>query len=188
MTKPKRKNKILKYLLVSCATILALVLAFIIWIAVFLFSGPDVMEISAYHPFRSAEARARYLRFDEKIAQQWPIVSEEKMVETSFGQTFMRITGPPDAPPLVLLPGGGANSLLWRFNIKTLSEHFRTYALDNIYDYGRSVYTRAMETPDDLANWLDELFTGLGLEAGINLMGYSYGGWVTSHATPMSAG
>ena len=92
----------------------------------------------------------------------------------------MRISGPSGAPPLVLLHGIGANSLQWLPNIEALSEHYRTYAVDNIYDFGRSVYTRPIESPDDFVSWMDELFTALQLEDGINLVGLSYGGWLTS--------
>jgi len=113
-------------------------------------------------------------------AQQWPVASESKTVETSFGQTFVRIGGPSDAPPLVLLPSAGATSLLWMPNIEALSEHYKVYAVDNIYDFGRSVYTRAFKSPDDLVNWLDELFGALDLGDPIHLMGLSYGGWLTS--------
>lgn len=52
--------------------------------------------------------------------------------------------------------------------------------MDNIYDFGRSVYTRAFKSPDDFVNWLDELFSALELGNNINLMGLSYGGWLTS--------
>ncbi|MFQ5631967.1 MAG: alpha/beta fold hydrolase, partial [bacterium] len=113
-------------------------------------------------------------------ARLWPVASETKTVETSYGQTFVRISGRRDAPPLVLLPGGGGNSLLWAPNVVGLSEHYRTYAVDDIYGYGRSVPTRAMEDSDDIINWLNELFTALKLGDNINLVGLSHGGWQTS--------
>ncbi len=137
-------------------------------------------EMSEYHPFRSAEAKGRYLNLYDERAKNWPVVSESKTVETSYGRTFVRISGPAGSPPLVLLHGIGSNSLQWIFNIEALSERHQTYAVDNIYDNGRSVYTKPIESPDDFVNWLDELFTALGLEDDINLVGLSYGGWLTS--------
>jgi pimeloyl-ACP methyl ester carboxylesterase len=68
---------------------------------------------------------------------------------------------------------------MWIPNIRALSGPFRTYAVDNIYDYGRSVYTRAVKDPDDLVRWLDELVDGLELGNPFNLMGLSYGGWIS---------
>jgi pimeloyl-ACP methyl ester carboxylesterase len=68
-------------------------------------------------------------------------------------------------------------------NIKALSVHCRVYAIDNIYDFGRSVNTRNIKDSDDMINWLDELFTTLDLGNSINLMGLSFGGWLTSQYT-----
>jgi len=138
------------------------------------------MELSAYHPFRSAKAKEQYLALYDLRAKMWPIVSESRLAETSYGQTFIRISGSTAAEPLVLLPGAGCNSLMWAPNIEALSECYETYAVDNIYDNGRSVYTRSLKSPDDFVNWLDELFNILALGDNINLMGLSYGGWLAS--------
>lgn len=141
------------------------------------------MTISIYHPFRSAEAKAAYLARYDEIAKAWPIPAEGKLVDSSYGQTFVRISGPVGAPPLVLLPGAGTSSLQWMQNIAALSEHHRTYAVDSLINtgcVGRSVYTRAITGPDDAFTWLDELFNGLNLGDSINLLGASYGGWLAS--------
>jgi len=114
------------------------------------------------------------------MAQRWPVASEERLVDTSYGQTFVRISGPVGAQPLVLLPGSVLHSLMWAPNIEALSEDYRTYCVDNIYDAGRSIYTRPLASPDDFVRWLDEFFTVLGLGKGINLMGLSYGAWLAS--------
>jgi pimeloyl-ACP methyl ester carboxylesterase len=172
-------SRILKYLFIGMGSFIFLLLAFAAWIYFSLIAGPSIMDISDYHPFKSSEAKIRYLAFEDKMAKKWPIISEEKTVRTSYGQTFMRISGPVNGQPLVLLPGGGSNSLIWQANIKALSSVYRTYALDNIYDFGRSVYTREMKTPNDFSQWLDELFDTLSLGKNIRIAGYSYGGWVT---------
>jgi pimeloyl-ACP methyl ester carboxylesterase len=138
------------------------------------------MELSAYHPFRSAKAKEQYLALYDLRAKRWPVASETRMVETACGQTFVRSSGPMDGQPLVLLPGGGTSSLIWELNIAALSACYRTYAVDNIYDVGRSIYTCPIRSPDDFANWLDELFTALALGNQIYLMGLSYGGCLAS--------
>ena len=139
------------------------------------------MEIPPYHPFRSAKAKAQYLQLYDMRAKKWPVPSEAKTVDTFYGPTYVRISGPAGAPPLVLLHGGSGNSLQWIPNIEALSGVFKTYAVDNIYDYGRSVYTRPIKSPDDFTHWLDELFSALEPGNRINLMGLSYGGWLTCH-------
>lgn len=172
--------RIFKYLLLSIVILFIWLIAFIGWIYFAQFSGPSPMEINSFHPFRSEKAKAQYLAFEEKMAKRWPIKSEERLVHTSFGKTFVRISGPISAPPLVLIPGGGTNSLIWHTNIRALSQYYRTYALDNIYDYGRSVYLRELKSGRDFSNWLNELFGTLKLGNSIRIVGYSYGGWVTS--------
>ncbi len=135
------------------------------------------MEISAYHPFISASAKKEYLKMYDEKAKGWPVPSETKMVDTSLGKTFVRISGPSNAPPLVLLSGLGGNSLSWMPQIKAWSENYRIYAVDNVFDYGRSVHSKIMESQDDYVDWFDELFRALGLEQ-VNLVGKSYGGWL----------
>ena len=169
---------IIKHFLIGFGALMLMVVSLSAWIYLSYFWGPGAFEINDYHPFRSERTKEKYLEFYDARAKSWPGGSEERMVETSFGQTFMRINGPEDAPPLVLLPGGGESSLMWANNIEALSENYRTYALDHIYDWGRSIYTRRMGCPENLTKWLDELFTALELEDSINLVGYSYGGWL----------
>jgi hypothetical protein len=59
---------------------------------------------------------------------------------------------------------------MWEPVIKTFSENYRVYALDNIYDFGRSIYTKQMKNSKDFSNWLNELFATLELGSNINLI------------------
>lgn len=137
-------------------------------------------EMTAYHPFRSEAAKKEYLALYEMRVKKWPVDSQTRFVDTAYGQTYVRMSGPVSAPPLVLLHGAGGDSLQWIPNIGGLSRRYRVYAVDNIYDYSRSIYTQIIKDPDDYVKWLDELFSALGLGNHINLMGLSYGGWLTS--------
>ena len=137
------------------------------------------MELPAYHPFRSAGAKERYLAYYDHMAERWPVASEPRMLDTAYGRTFVRVSGPAGAPPLVLLHGAGGNSLMWLPNVEALSACHRTYAVDTIDDCGRSVYARPLTCADDFVRWLDELFTALDLREPIDLVGLSYGGWLT---------
>jgi pimeloyl-ACP methyl ester carboxylesterase len=100
------------------------------------------------------------------------------MAATSFGRTFVRISGPDAAPPLVLLPGGTATSLMWAPNIRAFSEAHRTFAIDPIGDVGRSECRRPLRCLKDHLVWLDELLTALGLGTAVNIVGMSHGGWL----------
>jgi hypothetical protein len=176
---PKKRKSVLRYILVGCGALAALVLLLVIGLAVWLFAGSGSPD-DPHHPFRSATAKARYLAVYDSIAREWPVPSDTVTVSTSYGPTFVRVSGPDSAPPLVLLHGAGGSSLQWRPNVEALAKHYRTYAIDNIYDNGRSVYTRKPETAADFVAWLGDSFDALELGDGINLVGLSYGGWVAS--------
>ncbi len=133
-----------------------------------------------FHPFISPEAKEQFLKYYNELEEQWPVMSEIVMIDTSYGRTLVRVSGSASNPPLVLLHGMGTNSLSWKNQIQALSEQYRTYAPDSIYDFGLSVHHRPVSTPDDFVRWLDELFLALGLKNDINLTGMSYGGWQTA--------
>lgn len=177
---PSKTKRLTKFILIGCGSITLLIAAITIGVGVWLFGGAESEGMTPYHPFRSEKAKEEYLKLYETRAKKWPVISENRMVNTSYGQTFVRISGPAAGKPLVLLPGAGANSLHWGPNIQALSASYKTYAVDSIYDFGRSVSTRPLNNSEDLVNWLDELFNALELGGHINLMGMSYGGWLTS--------
>ena len=175
-----KRSKVRRYILAGCGSITILAIAGILVLYLLVFSGPSAMEISEFHPFRSEKAQEKYLALYDERAKNWPVASETRLVETSFGTTFVRVSGPAEGPPLVLLHGAGGNSLQWMPNIEALSQTYTVYAIDNIYDHGRSIYTSPMESPEDFVLWLDEVFTKLELGNDIRLVGLSYGGWLTS--------
>ena len=147
-------------------------------VTILLGTGGDSMS-ATYYPHRSLEAREQYYAHYDEQAQRWPVEYQEQTVDTSFGSTFIRVSGPEDAPPLVLVPGDTDTSLSWIPFIEELSANHRTFAIDHVYDYGRSVRTRPMKRPEDFVTWLDEVLISLGLER-TDLMSYSYGSWQAS--------
>jgi pimeloyl-ACP methyl ester carboxylesterase len=142
-------------------------------------SGGEI-ERSDHHPFRTQEGRDRYFAALDARARRWPQPSETRTVETSWARTFVRVNGPIDGPPLLLLHGSATNSLSWEPNVAALSASFRTYAVDNPWDIGRSVYKRDATRSDDYLAWLDELLDALQITTPIALAGMSYGAWLSS--------
>ena len=70
-----------------------------------------IMELPAHHPFRSAKARERYLALYDARAKRWPIPSQIEIVETTYGQTFVRISGATDSPP-------SSEYKVWRYAVR----------------------------------------------------------------------
>lgn len=112
-----------------------------------------------------------------QILRHWPVPAEQRTVLTRQGDTFVLICGPADAPPLVLLHGSGANTVMWAGHVATWAEHFRIHAIDMIGEPGLSAPSRPPLDSDAYAVWLDDVFNGLAL-AQSAIVGTSLGGWL----------
>jgi len=106
--KSSRRRKILKTAAIGCGTIVVLFAALVVWIGMEIYQAVQPVELSAYHPFRSQAKKERYLAHYDARAERWPVASVTRTVETTYGPTFVRISGPDDGSPLVLLPGANA--------------------------------------------------------------------------------
>ena len=62
-----------------------------------------------------------------------------------------------------------------------LAREHAVYALDTIGTPGRSVQSKPLTTAADLASWFDDAMNELTLD-GVNLVGYSEGGWIAALA------
>ena len=128
--------------------------------------------------FATPEGRAKYLAAYEAMFALWKVPHDSIEVKTSYGSTHINASGPGHGYPLVLLHGAGLTSTVWFANIAELSAHHRVYAVDTIADAGKSAADRLLTKRVDYANWLREVFDGLNIEKG-DLLGHSYGGWLT---------
>jgi pimeloyl-ACP methyl ester carboxylesterase len=140
----------------------------------------QAMARSPHYPFRSAEAREEYLAFYDRRAERWPVPSQTRLVPTSFGQTFVRISGPEGAAPLVFLPGMSSSGLMWETIVEPFARRYRTIVVDSVADVGRSVPSRDLRSAADYAQWLDELLAALELRD-VSVIGMSYGAWIAAH-------
>lgn len=99
-------------IVLSVAAALVIVLALAVVHVRSLLKGPDYSRMPAYYPFKSEAARARFHAYCDARARDYPPGSQERIIETAYGPTFVRTCGPQDAPPLVLLPSASASSLI----------------------------------------------------------------------------
>jgi len=114
----------------------------------------------------------------DSVLELWPVPFQSIDVPSEFGTTHVHVCGPADAPPLVLLHGGGATSTVWFATVERLSRAHRVHAVDQIGDAGRSVHEgRPLRGIDDFSAWLDALLDALGITR-TALLGHSYGAWI----------
>ena len=175
--RPSRWRRRVLWALIAGAVVVAPLLLYGVFYLRPYLTPIDPGRLPAHHPFRSEQARERYLAHYDAVSSRWPVLSTTRVVPTSYGRTFVRISGPEGAPPLVLLPGGGSSLLNWAPNVAALSAHHRVYAIDRLGDIGRSVYLRPLKTSADVVRNLDELLSALELGSEVRLMGLSFGGW-----------
>jgi len=122
----------------------------------------------------SREFRAAY----DRVLARWPLPVESFDLVSEFGRTRVNGCGPDDAPPLVLLSGGGATSTVWFANVAELARDHRVFAVDTMGDVGRSQPDgRPIQGREDLMLWLDGVLDGLGL-LGAAVAGHSSGAWL----------
>ncbi len=135
--------------------------------------------------FKTEAAEARYRVAYDAVLAKWPVAYQEITVPTRLGVTHVIASGPADAPPLVLLHAAMATATVWRPNVEALSEHFRVYAVDTVGQGGRTVASRRIESRRDYADWLNDLFDGLGI-ARASIVGNSYGGFIAFNQAAMA--
>ena len=127
--------------------------------------------------FKTPEGKTAFLAAYDAAMKLWPVPYEELDVPGRFGMTHIIVSGPKNAPPLVLLHGYMATSAMWAPNIADFSRDHRVYAIDVMGQPSKSVPTAPIRNAEDYAAWLAETLDGLHLDR-ICLVGQSYGGWL----------
>jgi pimeloyl-ACP methyl ester carboxylesterase len=130
-------------------------------------------------PFKSNRYKLLYEKSYDDFAMHWPVPSECQTVETSFGTSYVRISGFENTNTIVLLQGAASTSLMWsNIVLDLVKTGYKVVAIDNIHEFGRSYYSEKISTTSDLVDWLDQTLKHLGITDNIELMGLSFGGWL----------
>ncbi|HEY7192081.1 MAG TPA: DUF6064 family protein, partial [Vicinamibacterales bacterium] len=127
--------------------------------------------------FNTPSGEAKFRAVYDAALQRWPVPYEELDVPTRFGMTHVIASGPTHAPPLVLLHGYMATSVMWAPNVADFSRDFRVYAIDVIGQPSKSVPDEPIRTATDYVSWLTATLDGLHLDR-VSLLGMSFGGWL----------
>ena len=130
----------------------------------------------------SDEGRVFHAAYDALLAK-WPRGTVVHDLVSRFGTTRVTEYGPPDASPVLLLPGAGATSMVWFANAAALGETHRVLAVDIIGDVGRSVAGGdPVRSVDELLEWFGSVADALGATR-YALVGHSYGAMIALAAT-----
>ncbi|PKW14258.1 alpha/beta fold hydrolase [Saccharopolyspora spinosa] len=127
--------------------------------------------------YKSEAGAGEIRRHYREVLSTWPVPAEHVRVPTREGETFVVVSGPEDAPPVLLLHGSGSNTTMWLPDIATWARHFRTYAVDVIGEPGMSAPSRPPLGSEAYALWLDDVLKGLGITR-TSIVATSLGGWL----------
>src|SRR5580698_6776206 len=127
--------------------------------------------------YKSSEGERLIRERYQAFLKYWPVPNEQIYVPTQQGPTFVVISGPRDAPPLVLLHGAVANSAMWMGEVAAFARSFRVYCIDMIGEPGLSVPARPSLASDAYAIWLDDVVDHLCIDRA-SIVGVSLGGWL----------
>jgi pimeloyl-ACP methyl ester carboxylesterase len=127
--------------------------------------------------YRSANGQQKLVSYYDTLLQHLPENAEKKMINSSWGNTFVITCGDPDKKPLLLLHGTSSNSAMWLNEISTLSNKYFVIAVDIPGECGKSAAVRAPFKDANYASWLNEMLKTWPLES-IHLAGYSLGAWI----------
>lgn len=75
--------------------------------------------------FVDQKAQDRYFAAYAAILRKWPVPAEELDIDTRFGPTRVRRSGPRQVTPIVLLSGVMGTSLSWYPHVAELAAHDR---------------------------------------------------------------
>ena len=128
-------------------------------------------------PFKTPEGEAEFLAAYDSALKLWPVACEEIDVPTRFGTTHVVSAGPKNSPPLALLHGYMATSVMWSPNVADFAGRYRVYAIDVMGQPGKSFPREPIRSAADYVAWLAETFDALHLDRPA-LLGMSFGGWV----------
>ncbi|MDI4643706.1 alpha/beta fold hydrolase [Cohnella hashimotonis] len=127
--------------------------------------------------FKSQKGQGAILQFYDAMIERWPVPHEKINIETRLGNTHIIASGDVKAPPLILLHGSAMNAAMWIGDTAAYSRSYRVYAVDIPGEPGRSAEQQYPLNGPAYAEWLFDLFQGLGIEKA-SLIGISFGAWM----------
>jgi len=126
----------------------------------------------------SLRGREQYVNAYRRAQELWEAPVEDWEIPTRFGTTHALVSGPADAPPMLLLHAAfNTGAIQWYPNVGRLSQRRRVVALDFVGAPGLGEQTIAILDRADCAGWLSDVIDSLDLDT-VDLVGSSHGGWL----------
>ncbi len=133
------------------------------------------------HPmiYRSDAGRVAVRSAYDALLAKWPVPSQQRMVPTRLGDTFVLQCGDQSRTACLMLHGSSSNSAMWVSYIKELCETYCVCCVDIPGEPGKSSENQASLADSSYVGWLDDVMEGLGFQT-VSLVGISLGGWMAA--------
>lgn len=133
--------------------------------------------------YRSLELKAELMEMYDAKLKEWPVPYQIRYVRTTYGNVHVVMSGPPDAPPALLLHAASLPAWSWLYIIEDLNKHYRTYAIDYIGEANKSTLNDPQNFPAD-GKALSDLYVEISTELGVEhayVIGASNGGYIATN-------
>lgn len=114
--------------------------------------------------------------YDAKLAEL-QIDHEHQIVDTSFGQTNILVTGSASLPPLIMIHGSNGCAPIALETYPNLSKRFQVFAVDVLAQPNKSAETRLSMKDNSYGVWMNEIMASLDIQ-NVTLVGFSFGGLI----------
>jgi pimeloyl-ACP methyl ester carboxylesterase len=132
--------------------------------------------------YKSPEIEAEFHRLYAEKLTAWPVAYENAWIDTDYGRVHVIVSGPPNAPPVLLLNASALSGWSWIHNIEPLAATHRVYAIDNIGEVGLNEMSDATHVPrtgPEITAYYATIMDTLGIERA-DIVGASIGGFIAT--------
>lgn len=175
MSKSQKRWVFIPLTVIGAIVVVIILFVLAVLIIIPMFTVGDMKTI-----YKSPEAEAKLMEIYDSKLEQWPVPYESVYVDTEYGKVHTIISGPEDAPPLLLFHASGMSASSWVYNMEFLNRHYRTYAIDNLGEAGKSALEDINAFAGD-GEALCDLYTEITDKLGVDeayVAGASNGGFI----------
>ena len=132
--------------------------------------------------YKTSEFESKLMAIYDRQLSEWPVPYESVYVETDYGKVHVIVSGPEEAPPLLLIHASAMAGWSWLYNVAELNKHYRTYCVDSIGDIGKSVLNdlaKPLTGREAIGQFYSDLTSKLGFEKSY-VAGASVGGYIAT--------
>ena len=127
--------------------------------------------------YKSEKGKTEVLEFYNQKLNSLNINYSEQVIETSFGETNIIISGNRTNHPMLIVHGSNGSAPIALETYAGLETNFQLFAVDVLAQPNKSAATRLSMKNNDYGKWMHEIIDSLQLE-NVSLAGFSFGGLV----------